>query len=193
MPLLVLALATPPDALAAVGVVVSQDPARSMAILRLGDKSRVAGVGETVFGGRITAISPRAVTLDFDGRSAQIPVKSAGGPPVAPPSPSPPAPAPGAKTLARADLEKRLGAEMPRILSETVLTPVNAGGIHGFSLNRVPEGSLLTEAGLQEGDVLTEVDGVPIDSLATLMSLYPRLQTASEVRAVVLRKGQPVT
>ena len=43
------------------------------------------------------------------------------------------------------------------------------------------------------GDVLTEVNGVPIDSLATLIGLWPRLQTESAVHAVVLRNGQPVT
>jgi serine protease Do len=82
---------------------------------------------------------------------------------------------------------------MPKILSQTVATPVSSGSIHGVALSRIPDGSLLTDAGLQEGDILTEVDGVAIDSLASLMALYPRLQTATDVQAVVLRKGQPVT
>jgi hypothetical protein len=33
---------------------------------------------------------------------------------------------------------------------------------------------------------------VPIDSLATLIGLWPRLQTERDIRAVVLRNGQPV-
>jgi len=58
---------------------------------------------------------------------------------------------------------------------------------------RLPEGTLLTDAGLRPGDVLTSVNDVPIDSLSTLISLWPRLQSESDIRAVVLRNGQPVT
>jgi S1-C subfamily serine protease len=64
--------------------------------------------------------------------------------------------------------------------------------VAGLALTRIPDQSLLTDAGLQAGDVLTEVNGTAIDSLASLMALYPRLQGASEVSAVVLRNGQPV-
>jgi S1-C subfamily serine protease len=57
----------------------------------------------------------------------------------------------------------------------------------------MPDSTLLTDAGLRAGDVLTEVNGVPIDSLATLIGLWPRLQTESAVNAVVLRNGHPVS
>ena len=193
MLLLALFLVSAADNLEALGVVVSPDPARSTTILRLGEKSRVVGLGETVFGAKVTAIGTRSVTVEMDGHSSQIPVR---GQPSAPPPPAAkPAEtaAPGARSLARADVEKRLGEEMPKILGQTVATAINSGGVRGVALSRIPEGTLLTAAGLEEGDILTEVDGVAIDSLATLMGLYPRLQTASDVQAVVLRKGQPVT
>jgi S1-C subfamily serine protease len=57
----------------------------------------------------------------------------------------------------------------------------------------MPSGTVLSDAGLRAGDVLTEVNGVPIDSLATLVGLWPRLQAESTLHAVVLRNGQPVT
>ena len=91
-------------------------------------------------------------------------------------------------------MERRLGEEVPRILAETTLMPVtDAGRVAGFTLTRMPEGSLLTDAGLRAGDVLTHVNDVPIDSLATLIALWPRLQSESTLRAVVLRNGQPVS
>ena len=65
--------------------------------------------------------------------------------------------------------------------------------VSGFAITRMPEGTLLTDAGLRAGDILTEVNGVAIDSLATLIGLWPRLQTETTLRAVVLRGGQPVT
>jgi len=54
-------------------------------------------------------------------------------------------------------------------------------------------GSLLADVGLQPGDVITEINGVAVDSLPTLISLWPRLQNESQIRATVLRNGQPVT
>jgi type II secretory pathway component PulC len=57
----------------------------------------------------------------------------------------------------------------------------------------VPEGSLLTEAGLRAGDVLTQINDTPITSMATLIGLWPRLQNERTLRAIVLRNGQPVS
>ena len=41
--------------------------------------------------------------------------------------------------------------------------------------------------------MLTHLNDVPIDSLATLIGLWPRLQTESSVRAQVVRGGLPLT
>ena len=96
--------------------------------------------------------------------------------------------------MERREIERRLGEESGRILAETTLVPaMDAGRVAGFTITRMPDSTLLTDAGLRAGDVLTEVNGVPIDSLATLIGLWPRLQTESAVRAVVLRNGQPVS
>jgi S1-C subfamily serine protease len=65
--------------------------------------------------------------------------------------------------------------------------------VTGFALTRIPEGSLLSEAGLRPGDVLTSINDVPIDSFATLMGLWPRLQNESRLQAIVLRDGRPVS
>jgi general secretion pathway protein C len=94
----------------------------------------------------------------------------------------------------RREIERRLGEESGRILAETTLVPaMDAGRVAGFTISRMPDATLLSDAGLRPGDVLTEVNGVPIDSLATLVGLWPRMQTESSVRAVVLRNGQPVS
>jgi type II secretory pathway component PulC len=96
-------------------------------------------------------------------------------------------------TLSRADVDRRLSLELDRILAETALVPVtNEGRVVGVALRRIAQGSLLTEVGLQPGDVITELNGTAIDGIATLMALYGRLQSASELDAVVLRQGRPV-
>lgn len=196
---LALALATevaPPADLVAVGLVTATNEGRSVAILRSAGRTRVAGIGEPAFGGRVIAIDPGSAELEFG--TERVTVRLTGE--AAPRAPRAPAleiraPAsPEALTFERKEVERRLGLEIPRILAETALVPVLDGGrIAGVALTRIAEGSVLTEAGLRAGDVLTEVNGVVIDGIATLAGLYARLQTASELRATVLRGGQTVS
>jgi type II secretion system protein C len=193
--------AAPPD-LAAVGIVVSPRAELSVAILRAGGRSRVVGAGDTAFGGRVARITPTTVTLEFADGPRELRLVAAA------PAEVPPAPVPGAdlaadgagseaapaREMERQEVERRLGSEIPRILAETAILPVTDGSrTVGFTLTRVPEGSLLTDAGLRAGDVLTHVNDVAIDGLPTLIGLWSRLQSASTVRAQVLRNGQPLS
>lgn len=196
--LLVLAATIPAD-LTAVGVVVAGSPERSVAILRSAGRTRVVRVGESVFGGRLLAVVSGHVTLMFDGERVDVRV-SHGGPveagpaPTAPAAPSPrsePEEAPH-RVMKRDEMQKRLGLEMNRIMSETAIRPVTEDGrVVGVRLTRVAQDSLLTEAGLRSGDVLTSINGTEIDGMATLISLWPRLQGASDLRAQGLRDGRP--
>jgi general secretion pathway protein C len=190
-----LAVAAPPD-LAAVGTVISARPEKSVAVLRSAGRSRVVAVGDTAFGGRVSAIEKGRVVVEFEGTPLELRIAAApAAPPMAPRlAAAEPEPAANGLSMERRELERRLADETSRILAETTLVPVQVGSqVTGFTLSRVPEGTILSDAGLQAGDVLTHVNDTPIDSLATLIGLYPRLQTESTVRAVVLRGGSPLT
>jgi type II secretion system protein C len=195
----------PPADLTAIGVIVSPRAEHSVALLHSGGRTRALSVGESAFGGRVSAIAAGRVTIDFGGRLVALRISGGSVETAAAPRAEPPATlarvAEGGpeknpvseRNMERREVERRLGEEVPRILAETTLLPVTEGGqVAGFTLTRVPEGTLLTDAGLQAGDVITRVNDVPIDSLATLLSLWPRLQGESVLRAVVLRQGRPI-
>lgn len=188
--------------LEAVGIVLTSRPESSVAILRAGGRSRVVGLGDSVFGGKVALITPLSVVLEFDDGRRELRLSAGNVPPPVPAAATPAhdaAPAedgeaPAPREMARQAVERRLGEEIPRILAETTVLPVTNGAeTVGLALTRVPEGSLLTEAGLRPGDVLTHVNDVAIDGLPTLIALWPRLQGASTVRAQVLRDGRPVS
>lgn len=195
--LLALAAAAAPD-VQLVGVVVARAPERSVAILRSAGRTRVAAVGDSAFGGRLVAVTAEAASLDFDGETVRLRLL-AGAPPSAPLPPrasggAPEDPATPARAMDKREVDRRLSTEIPRILAETTVVPVMEDGrVSGLTLTRVPEGTLLTDAGLRPGDVLTEINDTRIDGMATLIGLWPRLQSASELRAVVLRNGQRVS
>jgi type II secretory pathway component PulC len=196
-------LETPPRDLVAVGIIWSAQPGCAAAVLRSGQRTRIVGVGDAAFGGRVTAISASSVSVEFGSQILDVHIQgeAAATPRTqAPPPPRPvdavpdALPPPVTRTLERQEVERRLADEVPRILAETTLSPVSdAGGVVGFALTRIPEGSLLTDAGLRPGDILTQINDVPIDSMATLVGLWPRLRAESELRAVVLRGGRPVS
>ena len=191
--LLALVLAAAPPDLAALGIVLSPRIEGRAALLRSGGRTRVVGVGDAAFGGRIAAIAADRVTVDFDGVPVEVRLMTVTASVSAAPAPAASADA-VPRAMERREIERRLGEESGRILAETTLVPAMDGGrVAGFTITRMPDSTLLTDAGLQPGDVLTQVNGVPIDSLATLIGLWPRMQTESAVRAVVLRNGQPVS
>jgi type II secretion system protein C len=204
---LLLVLSAAPKDLAVTGVVVGATRERSTAILTSGGRTRIVAVGEGAFGGRLVSVSPQAVALDFDGERVELrlptvlsgsplprPEAAVAAPPRLPPGSPPEDPETPARTMGRAEVQRRLGEEIPRILAETAVAPVmEEGRVVGVQVTRLAEGSLLTDAGLRPGDVLTRINDTDIDGMATLIGLWPRLQSASELRAVVLRNGQPIS
>ena len=206
---LLLALADAPPDLAVSGVVVGRTADRSTAILASGGKTRVVAVGESAFGGRLVAVRADAVIVDFDGRPVELRLPTAAAPalpgaplprpastgrPTLPPGAPPEDPETPARTMGREEVQRRLGEEIPRILAETAVAPVMEDGrVVGVQVTRLPEGTLLSDAGLRTGDVITRINGTDIDGMGTLIGLWPRLQSASELRAVVLRGGQPIS
>jgi general secretion pathway protein C len=195
---LALALAAAPPDLSAVGIVMSARAEARTALLQSGGRTRVVAIGDTAFGGRVAAIESDHVAVDFDSGRVRLRLVAGAGTPSAIATTASPAvaadPAMPSLAMERREIERRLGEESGRILAETTLVPaMDAGRVAGFTITRMPDSTVLTDAGLRAGDVLTEVNGVPIDSLATLIGLWPRLQTESALRAVVLRNGQPVS
>ena len=200
MPLAIAAVAV--AELTAIGVITSAHPGGGVAILRSGDRVRVVTVGEQAFGARLTQVAPDRVVLDVGGQSVELRLAGAPSPTPAPSIPPPPEPAmqatPGEpvaveQALSREHVQRRLASEIPRILGETALQPATEDGrIVGLRLVRVASGTLLTELGIQAGDVLTEVNGTPTDSLPALIGLWTRLQNETAIRATVLRGGRPL-
>jgi type II secretory pathway component PulC len=184
--------AGPPADLTVVGTIVSARSGRSMALLRSAGRTRTVAAGETAFGGRIVSVALGLVTMDFGPERVQLRLAGVDAlPPTPAAAPAPDTDAEPARSMVRAEVERRLGAEIPKILAETTVVPyLDRGQVAGLLVSRMPDG-LLSEAGLRPGDVLQSVNDVPVDSVATLASLWPRFQNVNEVRAVVLRDGHP--
>lgn len=63
----------------------------------------------------------------------------------------------------------------------------------GYRLVSARGSKLLRDMGLQPGDILHEVNGVPLNSIHDGLAAYQKLRSASEVRVVINRNGRRET
>jgi type II secretion system protein C len=81
----------------------------------------------------------------------------------------------------------------PNILYEAYATPYTEDGqIRGFRIQSINPGSTFEKIGFKPGDIIVEVDGKPMDSLAKAQELYATAGTTSELNITVLRDGNRV-
>lgn len=190
--LLALASSTPPLSLA--GIVLAKS-GRHAAILVQEGRTRSVVAGDRAFGCEIRSITAGQADLVCSGETRTLkltgPADLERGEPARLAEPEEPAPAD--VVIDRNELEARLDREMSRLMTETTLVPVTSRGqVAGFTLSRVPAGTILETLGLKAGDVLVSVNDTPIDSFTTLVGLWPRLQSAGAVRAQIMRDGRPL-
>ncbi|MDY0267551.1 type II secretion system protein GspC [Trichloromonas sp.] len=65
------------------------------------------------------------------------------------------------------------------------------GATDGFVIAMVRPGSLLTQMGFRKGDVVLQVNGMPLDSPEKALQIFQQLREARSLRVHVERQGQP--
>jgi general secretion pathway protein C len=76
----------------------------------------------------------------------------------------------------------------PQFLRAAHIMPRKEGG---FLVRRLKKGSLYEKIGLRQGDVITSVNGEPLNSIQDAMTHYSKLNTLSQVQIEVTRNGKP--
>src|SRR5215467_5271933 len=171
-------------------------------------------VGDSVQQVFIVDILPGCVVLDRGGGQQKLCFEKDAGTAPAPgtapraaaaPVP-PPAPRPGdagGADIVRIDpgtwqirREKLLEnfANVGSLSSQATVTPYFVQGEQlGFRLSQIRAGGVLQQMGLQEGDVLQQVNGLDIYTPQEALQAYQQLQTESTVRISILRNNSPTT
>jgi type II secretion system protein C len=66
------------------------------------------------------------------------------------------------------------------------------GSSNGFKLSEIQPGSIFQQIGLQDGDILTSVEGQSVSDPARAMQLLSSLRDQSSVNLTVVRNGEPL-
>jgi general secretion pathway protein C len=86
----------------------------------------------------------------------------------------------------------RLRQNPDELARRVQVVPVLDGGkLTGVRLSAGADAALISQIGLRPGDVVTSVNGTPVDSFARGQEIMSSLTHASSVRVTVLRDGKP--
>jgi len=95
------------------------------------------------------------------------------------------------KEFSRSNLEKRILAEWKIILDQTEFSPHTVEGeTKGIKLTKIPEGSLLSEIGLQRDDIILELNGEELRDKSFIISLIERFKNDDRGELTIERNGK---
>lgn len=188
------------------GIVASTQDGLGHAIIEHRSRQAVYAVEDKLpVSGRVTLakVMPRQVILDNGGTYERLELfdKSALGSVAASPVQQPPPQRPSAVTQQASgtgvaamanDYRSRLYSN-PQSLAEVVrISAVRQdGALRGYRIAPGKDKAQFEQLGFKSGDVVTSVNGVPLDNPASTMKLYNMLRSASEVTFELLRDQQP--
>lgn len=174
-------------ALVLVGVLADDDPMKGIAILGpSATAARVYLIGSGVPGGaKLHAVYSDRVLLDRGGaiEALMLPRRqsSPGGP--APPPPS---------TMAVANRMQQLVTENPGLVGDIIRPQavLADGRQRGYRVYPGPNQDAFNRLGLRPGDMVTAINGTPLDDPARGGEIFGTLSSAGEARVTVMRNGR---
>lgn len=165
-------------------------------------KHMVVAVGDQLKGHRLVRvkrIERTRIVLDNAGRSEELVLKGGAFTPRAKKRGN----ANGAKRDRRANRKpslnerlKKLGGEggVANILSSARITPdYNEGEMRGMKVDSIKPESIFERIGFQNGDVITEVNGIVVDRISATNAIFEELSSADAIETAVLRGGEALT
>ncbi len=193
-----------------IGVIISENPSSSMAVLKdeKTGRIRMVKVGEKIFDLTVTRILENRIILQkgemifqvFMGKSSLIGSRAESH--MDPDSLSTTQhvekhittlPQPGniiKKEFARSEVERRILKEWQSIMGEVKFIPNYVNGeIRGFKITALPERSIISEAGIQKSDIIRDINGIELNDWTTLLSLYNKLKDENQFNVSIERKG----
>lgn len=176
-----------------VGLLATPDPQEGMAIIgESAPTAKVVAVGKQVPGGATlhSVYNDRAI-IDRAGvlESVFLPRRTAA---IAPPGMPPPAPPVGDNNEAMLDRMRKLVNDNPGALSQLMRPqPVFAGNkLTGFRVYPGANRQAFARLGLRAGDLVTAINGTPLDDKDRAQEIFGTLSSSTEARVTIKRANR---
>lgn len=90
--------------------------------------------------------------------------------------------------------DRMIKEELQNILMQATAEPVLVNGeITGFKIYQFDQTSIFHKLGLKEGDVVSEINGVPLNNVAKTIQFLNGLREEPNISVNVSRNGEPVS
>jgi general secretion pathway protein C len=176
------------------GTIATQDPKHGVAIISDGGgPTKVYSVGDRIGGAALHSVYLDHVLLDRNGalETLNLPRQMLGGT-----RPGPIANRPGvdSRTVAAVDNIRRMVQQDPGMLDQVMRTVPSydnaAGKLRGFRAFPGRNRAIFSKLGLRSGDLVTAVNGAPLDDPQRAQEVFATIQTSDHVTVSVERGGQ---
>jgi general secretion pathway protein C len=86
--------------------------------------------------------------------------------------------------------DKLVKEDLAKILMQATAQPyMEDGAIIGFSLTQIDEGSIYWKSGLQDGDIVTSINGIALTSVSGAIKLLHTLKNSDSIEVEYQRNG----
>jgi general secretion pathway protein C len=176
------------------GTIATQNPKRGVAIISdAGGPSKVYSVGERIGGASLHSVYLDHVILDRAGalETLLLPRQL---PPSAPRAAALRRPGADPRTAAAVDNIRRMVQQDPNILDQVMRTVASydnaAGKLRGFRAYPGRNRAIFGKLGLKSGDLVTAINGTPLDDPQRSQDVFNTIQTSDHVTVTIERGGQ---
>ena len=142
-------------------------------------------IGQMIGSARLVRVTRNAAVLNSDGRDLVMKIREAesGGSPGAASSRR------GAITVGKQEVAETMG-DLKNVMSQAVVRPYVADGAQqGFIISNIVPGSLYERMGLQNGDIVTSVNGRELTGVDDVMQLVNTMQSGGNISVSLVRNG----
>lgn len=176
------------------GTIATQNPKRGVAIISdAGGPAKVYSVGDRIGGAALHSVYLDHVILDRGGAletlllPRQLPPSSRAAAAVRRPAADP-------RTAAAVDNIRRMVQQDPGILDQVMRTVASydnaAGKLRGFRAYPGRNRAIFSKLGLKAGDLVTAINGTPLDDPQRSQDVFNTIQTSDHVTVTIERSGQ---
>ena len=174
------------------GTIATQDPKHGIAIISAGGPSKVYSVGDNVNGASLYSVYLDHVILDRGGTLETLLL-----PRQLPPDRSQASArrvSANQRTVAAVDNVRRMVQQDPGILDQVMRTVASydnaAGKLRGFRAYPGRNRAIFNKLGLKPGDLVTAINGQPLDDPQHSQEVFNTIQTSDHVTVTLERGGQ---
>jgi general secretion pathway protein C len=176
------------------GTIATQDPKKGIAIISDGGApSKVYSVGERIGGASLHSVYLDHIILDRNGalETLLLPRQL---PPSSRVAAARRAPGGDPRTVAAVDNIRKMVQQDPNILDQVMRTVASydnaAGKLRGFRAYPGRNRAIFSKLGLKAGDLVTAINGTPLDDPQRSQDVFNTIQTSDHVTVTIERGGQ---